>query len=167
MPAVESRPFPAVRVRAEELGCGIPHGLALLPRNFETAQTFDALELESEALSIRTVWRNGGIDEDRLDGPDKAIPAALEKSFHEWLGPTIFIGTALWTQNKSMMDMALNLATNYVYDFFKGHTGEQQAALSIVVEENDGECTEIKYRGPSGGLDKLPDIIRAAKGIKS
>ena len=46
-----------VQKRATELGCNIPTGLAILPGNFETAESRGELFHEDSTVTIRSLWR--------------------------------------------------------------------------------------------------------------
>lgn len=56
-----------VNERALELGCNIPNGISILPRNFCTAKLRSELVYESSVSDIRTLFREAGIIETRLE----------------------------------------------------------------------------------------------------
>ena len=87
-------PFIDVRAQAALLGCAIPDGLALLPRNFESATRRDELVHDSSGLSVRAAWRADGVEETRLE-PDGEMWPAAQRDAAEWIGPIIFVAACV------------------------------------------------------------------------
>jgi hypothetical protein len=150
-----------VQKRAVELSCNVPTGLAILPRNFETAESKEELFHEDATIDIRNLWRQNQVVETRLEGEGRKFPSIQEKSF-EWIGPTIFISASLLSQNSTLVNVALSVLANYVTDFFKGHLGEHTVSVNLVLEEvkKHGEDEERNYKqvnltGTAGDLNKL------------
>lgn len=160
-PQIETLDYPDVQALCDDLGCNLPSSLAILPRNLDSAKRYEDLYLDGEAATVRILWRNHGLTEERLDSQESPFPQLQEKSFVEWVGPTLFIGFSLWSQNEALVSVALNVISNYVTDFFKGVQGAKLAKLDIVTESRDGSCKKVKYRGPASGLQELPNILRA------
>ena len=78
----------------------------------------------------------------------------------EWLGPVIWIGTALWSSNPEAVSVAMNVISAYVYDVFKGREHETVAKLTVFVEnKKKGSATRITYRGPVSGLAELKSAV--------
>src|SRR5437764_612388 len=102
-----------VNERAARLGCNLPTELALLPRNFETAESKEELIHESSVPDIRILWRQAGLTETRIEQEGDRFLHAQENAF-EWLGPTIFVGTMLASQNPHAVSVALNILSNYL-----------------------------------------------------
>ena len=157
---IELFDFADVEERARTLGCQIPAGIALLPRNFEQAESKDDFLHESSAPTIRILFRSNGIEETPLEGEGERFPQISEKAFREWLGPTLFCGAALLSQNPEIISVALGVISNYLTDWFKGIPGEKNAKLNIVVETRKRTCKRIHYEGPVSGLQELPKIVR-------
>ena len=61
---VETRAFVDVAVRARELGCPIPVGIALLPGNFATAASAAELRYHKAAPEVRSAWRSIGLKDE-------------------------------------------------------------------------------------------------------
>lgn len=147
-----------VQKRALELNCNVPTGLAILPRNFETAETKEELFHEDSTVTIRSLWRQAQVTETRLEGEGHRFPSIQEKSF-DWIGPTIFIGASMLTQNETLASIALNVLSNYITDFFKGHVGDHTVSVNIVLENvkklGDTEETTYKQISLKGNADEL------------
>jgi len=150
-----------VQKRAVELSCNVPTGLAILPRNFETAESKEELFHEDATIDIRSLWRQNKVIETRLEGEGHKFPSIQEKYF-EWIGPTIFISASLLTQDPTLVTVALNVLSNYVTDFFKGHLGEHTVSVNLVLEnvKKHGDDEERSYKlvrlnGTADDLNKL------------
>jgi len=150
----------SVQQRAVDLGCMVPQGIALLPVNFDsaTART-DFLQL-SEAATVRTLFRNNSLPIEELLPASERAPYIQNNAF-EWVAPTLFISSALLTQNQVAAEVALHVLASYIKDFFKGMTGTKTVKLDIVVEKKgDRSCKKISYEGDVAGIDTLSDVIR-------
>lgn len=148
--------------KARALGCNPPSGLALLPRNFQDAETKADLLHESSVASVRILFRQNNILETPLELEDDRFSQISEKGFTEWIAPTIFVSFALLNQNPHILSLALGVMSNYLTDFFKGMPRIGRVKLNIVVETEDKTYKRIHYEGPVSGLEKLPDIAREA-----
>jgi hypothetical protein len=93
-PAITFGDFPSVAERCDTLGVRRPKGLAMLPRNFVTANADDELLAEATDSAIRTLWRQAEVEEDRLDSSAAPFPR-LSEHHADWIGPTIFVSSAL------------------------------------------------------------------------
>lgn len=152
--------FASVIEKAKELGCNIPTGLALLPRNFESAESKEDLLHESSTPTVRIIFRKQGIKETPLEYEGEKFPQISEKKFDEWVGPIIFASYALLSQNPHIISIALGVISNYLTDFFKGIPGEKRAKLDVVVETKNRKFKRVHYEGPISGLGKILEIIR-------
>lgn len=149
-----------VQKRAQELGCRVPSGLALIPANFETAATKQELAHDLHGLTVRTLWREAGLEESRLEEPGEHWPSAQRDAL-EWLGPTIFVSASLVSENPTAVSIALSVVANYVTDFFKGVPPVQRrASLDVVVEDPPGSYRRVRYRGPPEGLQEAAQVVR-------
>ncbi|MHB1414028.1 MAG: hypothetical protein ACYC1C_02155 [Chloroflexota bacterium] len=154
--------FSDVRRRATELSCVPPDGIAILPRNFESAKSREELLNESSSPTVRVLWRQVGVAETRIDGGGARFGEISEKSFTEWVGPTIFIAAAAVTQDPSLVSLALNVMADYLVDFFKGvPLTKRRAKLDVVVEQSASKkCVKIHYEGEPEAIRDLPDVIK-------
>jgi hypothetical protein len=73
---VETRAFVDVAVRARELGCPIPVGIALLPGNFATAASAAELRYHKAAPEVRSAWLSIGLTD---AGPNLKLKKALAR----------------------------------------------------------------------------------------
>ena len=110
--------------------------------------------------SIRALLRSSDISETPLEREGERFPEASRKGLEEWIGPTISVSFALYSQNPHIVSLALGVVSNYLTDWFKGTVGQKNASLDVVVETKKKTCKRIHYEGHISGLEKLPDVIR-------
>jgi hypothetical protein len=134
-----------VEQKALELGYTVPTGLAILPRNFDTATSPSELVHEETTSTIRTLLRQGGIQETRLEKEDEKFPYSAKKSW-EWVGPIIFVSQ--WMLNNAVLPITISLISSYLYDVTKGHRDDSTVTIEYVVETTEktkhGEKREYK-----------------------
>ena len=111
--------------------------------------------------TVRSLFRQNGIAETPLEAEGEAFLQISEKSFLEWIGPTIFLGVAALSQSPNILSLALGVISNYLTDLFKGLAVAPKVKLDIVVEKKKGVCKRIHYCGPEAGLNGLPATVRA------
>jgi hypothetical protein len=149
-------PFIDVRERAADLGCAVPEGFALLPRNFETATRRGELVHDASGLSVRAAWRADGVEETRLE-PEGETWAAAQKDAAEWIGPIIFVGSALLSQNPDAVNVGLGVVANYATDLLRGLPRERRTAGQHAVRWPH-DCSpdmDPMLHGPRCGADTL------------
>jgi len=153
--------FVNVGEKIANLGGVYPHGLALLPVNFESASSLAELRQASEAATIKKLLIAEGLQVDDILDRSQRPPYIKNKS-HEWASPIIFVSALLYSQNPMCISLALNVLGNYATDFFRGTNTTPNVKLNIVIEKKDKSCKTISYEGPVDGLKDLPNIVREA-----
>jgi hypothetical protein len=101
--------FVDVVEKAKELDCEVPIGIALLPRNFDTAASKGELIHESSAPTVRVLWRQAGITETPLEGKSESFLQISEHGLADWIGPTILVSAGWLSQNPEVMAVALGV----------------------------------------------------------
>lgn len=148
-----------VRTRALELGLNEPKDFALLPRNFDSAPTRDNLLQESTVQTVRILFRENNIHENRVEPGGYRIPCVQENEFALVL-PALFVGGLILSQNPHLLSLALNVIANYATDFFKGLPGRNKVVLDVIVEDKARKRSKkIHY---DGGIEGLKDISEVA-----
>ena len=120
-----------VEAKALELGCTMPEGLMILPRNFATAASSSEFIHEDTTPTIRTLLRQAHIQETRIEKEGEKIPYSVQKSW-EWVGPIIFVSQ--WMLTNAALPVTINLISNYLYDIRKGYRDDANATIEYVVE---------------------------------
>ena len=146
--------------RAAELGCLCPHGIALLPENFDTARDQTGLLRRTRGTTLLKALRASNVPVSELLPRSERIPYITNKHF-EWVIPTVFISAAVLSENPVAVSVALGVLANFITDFFKGIPGKKTARLNIIVEKKlNRSCKKISYDGDVSGLESLADIIK-------
>jgi hypothetical protein len=160
--AATTSDYVSVHSRSTELGCIYPtSGLSLLPDNFATAKVYEELRQQSEAASIRTLFRTHGIPLSEILPSDKRVPY-IQNNSYEWVGPALFVSAALISEDASAVSIALGVLSNYLTDFFKGVSGRKSISLDVVVERTTSRsCKLVSYKGDIEGLKSLAEVIKA------
>ncbi len=134
-----------VEKRALELGCNVPSGLAILPTNFDAATSYDELIHESTTPTIRSLWRQAGISETRIEKEGSKLPQRSKKSW-EWVSPLIFVSQ--WMLTNAALPITINIISTHLSDILKGHRNDADVTLEFVVETIEqtkrGERREYK-----------------------
>ena len=157
---VETTQVESVLERATALGLSPPTFLALLPRNFFDADDRADLIHESNATTIRKLWKRNKISETPLEPPEVVFPVVVERSA-DWVAPTVFVSSMLLTSNPALVSLAIGVIANYATDFLKGRVAKPTVRLDVVVETTKSKSfRRISYTGPVDGLNNLPDIVR-------
>jgi hypothetical protein len=149
-----------IRGKAASLGFTVPPGLVLLPGNLATALSRDDLTYEASSATVKKLLVRAGLEVNGLEG-NGGNP--IEQSFKkgvEWLGPTLFFGSALLTQNPAAVTIALNMISTYLTDLFRGFPGGRPVKLTVIVERNGKMRNKrIEYTGSAEGLKELALVI--------
>lgn len=152
-----------VRQRAIELGLGPLPEFAILPRGFATSPTAEGLADETETPTLRKLLNEAGLNVRQLRRADHALPSIVQKG-SDWIAPTFFVGSMLWSQNPLAVQLALNVISSYLSDYFKGRSSAATVKLSIVVEKTKaGEYRQVNYDGPVAGLKDVAEVVRRVR----
>jgi hypothetical protein len=128
-----------------------------------TAESRNDLKYPTTAPTVRTLWRDAGIPESRIEPAGAKYPLAGQKGFEGWVAPTIFLSAAFLSHNASAAAIALNVISNYVSDFLKGFpANERKMSCDIVVEIKPGAVYKrVRYSGDPKGLSEVPAVVEA------
>jgi len=156
--AIEVSTYPDVKERAEQLGCKVPFGIAVLPSNFATVTTRDELRYASSAMTVRTLLKEARLTETRIEPEGVRFPSQHQKAA-DWLGPTIFISAMLLSQNPQIVEVAIGVLSDYLADLFRGTLGSTKATLDVVIDSPKG-CKRVHYEGSHKGLSDVTETVR-------
>ena len=158
--SISIKEFVDVEDRAMALGCEIPTGLTLLPRNFSTAGSKDELIHESSVTTVRTLFRQNQLHETRLERDGDKFNRIVERG-NDWIAPTLFLAASLLMQNPNVTALAINIISNYLTDWFKGIPGRKNIRLDVVVEKQTKKTyMKISYEGDIEGMSEIPNIVQ-------
>jgi len=145
--------------RASALGLLNPDGFVILPRNFDSATDISELFYEDSTVTLRKLFRAGGVAESPLEKAE-TIPR-IQENASELILPTILVTASLISENSALVSIALNIISSYAVDFLKGFPKDRTVKLNIVVErDRDHESKKLQYEGPPEGIPTLGPAIR-------
>ena len=158
--SVEVSDYVDVKQRAAELGCNVPTGLAILPRNFDTAASKADLAHQNPVPTIRVLWRKAELIETRIEQQGDRFPFVKDTEFGGWLGPVVFVGSSLLAGDPDAVSRAIGIIADYLTGWYAVVSAEQKVKLDIVVELGGGAgCKRIDYLGDVEGLRELPPLV--------
>lgn len=133
--------------------------LVLLPSSSEDGRHVFA----TASTPVEAVLKENSVAVARIQ-VDGQVLFRDERAF-TWLGPVLFVGTALYSDNPKIVAVALSAIANYVSDLFKGRKEDSRAKLEIVTQTKaPGRYRRISYDGPVSGLQELAKIVDSTKG---
>lgn len=146
--------------RAKVLGLIYPRGLAILPRNFDSAAEISEIVHEDSTATIRKLFRNQSVPEAQVENTGQKLPS-IQENAADLLLPTLFVTAALYSENPHLVSLALNIISGYAIDFFKGLPSGGTAKISVVVERDGKKVSKrLRFEGPPSGLRDLEPAIR-------
>lgn len=148
-----------VEEKAKELGCNVPTYMALLPRNYESANSKDELLHEVYVPVLKKLLISNDIQLTPLEKPGEKFPKIAEHSA-EWIGPVIFISAAAISQDPTIVSLTLSIVANYLTDLFKGRTGNNIAKFNIIIPDGEGNYKNVDYEWPVEGIEELKEVVR-------
>lgn len=132
--------------------------LTFLPENLLEVQESKQFIYSESTTDIKKFFKLDKITVDYLTS-DKPILRARKSA--DWLGPTLFIGFSILTENSTLISVSLNLLSNYLYDFFKGTPFNKKVKFEIVIEsKKNKDFKKISYEGPVDGIKELEGVIK-------
>jgi len=150
-----------VEAKLLELGCHPAIGLAVLPENFQSVAKIEDFRQHSETATVKKLLRAAGLE--LTDPVDRAQrPPYVQNNAADWVGPTLFVSSALWLQNPQVISIALGVIANYLTDIFRG-TDTKTVKLNVVVQKSNArKYTRISYEGGASGIAALEKVLRKA-----
>jgi hypothetical protein len=149
-----------VAVKARELGCRVPVGIALLPGNFSTAAGAAELRYHEAAPEVRRAWRDVGL----IDaGPNLMLEHVLARG-PEATGSdvplAVFFGVGLRSAPARLVTYALGTVAS-VLAVRPGRANAREIRFDAVVERpSNGGYACIEYRGDAYDLVALAGAVR-------
>ncbi|MEO6149186.1 MAG: hypothetical protein ABIP28_03455 [Mucilaginibacter sp.] len=135
--------------------------IAFLPENLNEFEDSAKFIYSESTTDIKKAFRLNNISVDYLTC-DKPLLRARKSA--DWFGPTFFIGFSMLAENSTLINISLNVLSNYLYDFFTGNAPSKIVKFEIVVESKKSkEFQKITYEGPVQGINELGVVIKQLK----
>lgn len=136
-------------------------GIFFFPENFDEATDTSKFIYSETTSDLKKIFKNSNQSVSYITNEK---PLLRVRKSADWFGPAIFISFSTLVQNTELINISLNLISNYLYDFFKGSVSEKNVKLDIIVEsKKKAEYTKIEYEGSVEGLKDLENIIKQLK----
>jgi hypothetical protein len=149
-----------VRARARELGCDVPHGVALLPGNFAVAGSLAEFCYHELGPQVRQAWRSIGLVD---SGPGRKLrpKQAAGCDNHDHDSPlSVFFGTDMPSVSGRPVLDALSMVAS-VLTGSPRLAGAQEVRVDAIVERpNRGGYLCLEYHGSAHELVTLAKPIR-------
>jgi hypothetical protein len=111
----------------------------------------DKLVHENSVSTMRTLLREAGLEETKIEPDGVKLPRIKESHYLESV--VLFVGASFYTQNPTAVTVALSVVANYFTDFFKGigafDPSKRKCDFTLVVEKTpDKDYLNMHYTGP-------------------
>lgn len=139
-----------VEERVKILGCNMPSGVTVLPKNFHSASSRNDFIYGSLDLELRDNFRNNGLQGSSLEENENqpVLVELKESAIPEWIPPIVFVASPL------LLDLLLNILSNFIYDklktIFAGKPNPPNTIdlCSFVVKFRDFEYKKTTIKAP-------------------
>ncbi|WP_405569676.1 hypothetical protein [Winogradskyella sp. Asnod2-B02-A] len=147
--------------KLSELEIDIPESLTFLPENISEVSNKSDFIFADSTTDFKKVFRLNNIAAAQLNS-DSSIYRNRKSA--DYYGPAIFISLSMLSENQHLIAIAINVASEYCKDFFKGTLGKKKVKLDIYVETHKKKTVKkISYEGDSEGIKDLVDVIKSVK----
>lgn len=135
--------------------------LCFLPENlFDTENTKNFIYSET-TTDLNKALKN---ESQKINYLTNDKPLLRSRKSADWFGPTIFIGYTILVENPHLVDISISLLSSYLYDLFKGTSGNKKVKFDIVIgNEKKKSFKKISYEGNVEGVKELKDVIKNLK----
>jgi hypothetical protein len=165
--AIEIKEIANVEALSAGIGISTPVGFCALPRGFETARALADLQHESSALDVKVLLREANIHLTIYQPDGVAIPY-LQENDNTWVGPTLFFGVTVLTQQPELISVALSVISNFLTEHFRGRPEPSRARFSVIRETTETKTTKkvtnrYEFDGPPEQMAEFIAMIKEQK----
>jgi hypothetical protein len=147
--------------KLKELEIDIPESLTFLPENITEVNKKSDFIFADSTTDFKKVFRLNEIQTTELISDSSIYRTRKSADFY---GPAIFISLSMLSENQHLIAIAINVASEYCKDFFKGTIGKKKVKLDIYVETHKKKTVKkISYEGDSEGIKDFTEIIKSLK----
>lgn len=146
--------------RLSAMGATLPDGICILPDNFRIADANSPLLYPAHTLDVKALAKEKHLPLNVLVAEPGRV-RYVENRDDTWVAPVLFFGASLLSSNANVVGVALNVLSNYIYDFLKGAAGSKKVRLTCVMEKTVKKtAVKFDFEGP---VDKLPEVESVIK----
>lgn len=142
----------------EKLAIKHPEEIAIVPENLTEVERVEQFVFPEMAGQINKIMKNNQLSVAILGGQ---LGALRSRKNADIFLPAIYFGASLLSENPTVVNVALNVISNYVTDFLKGTFGQSKVAFEIYIETKGSKKVQrINYKGSATGIKDLGDVIK-------
>jgi hypothetical protein len=151
-----------ITTKLTKLGLTVPDSVAFFPENFENANVANDFIFTDSMLDLNKIFRQEkNISINALGNDTEKYRSRKNADIYL---PAMFFALTAITENPTIVSISLNVLSSYVYDLFKGTSGQKTAHIDLYVETKEkGKVKKISYKGSADGLKDLEKVIKAMK----
>jgi hypothetical protein len=147
--------------KLDELHLALPEKLSFGPENLESVGIKDDFVFAESVVDLGKLFKSNGIEVGFLGGDTELYRARKNADIYL---PAIFFGISQITENPTIVSVALNVLSSYVFDFFKGGFGRKTAHIEFYLETKEkGIVKKLSYKGDAEGLKNLDKVIKSLR----
>ena len=151
-----------ITTKLTKLGLTLPDSIAFFPENFETANVADDFIFTDSMLDLNKIFKQEKNISINALGSDTE-KYRIRKNADVYL-PAMFFALSVITENPTIVSISLNVLSSYMYELFKGTSGQKTAHIDLYVETKEkGKVKKLSYKGSADGLKDLEKVIKAMK----
>jgi hypothetical protein len=80
------------------------------------------------------------------------------------VGPIIFVGSAVLSDNGILLNLALGIVSNYLTEYFRGFGKTPTVKLELIVEKAPNrDYRRLTFEGPPEAIPTLSEAIEALR----
>jgi hypothetical protein len=150
-----------VAARAEELGCRVPVGIALLPGNFQAARSAAEFCYHEAVPSVRSAWRNVGLIDGGPDRRPRPYPTNARGYANQPVPLTVFFGAGLQRGGAGLVTLALGMVAAVLTERPGSGAGPRDIRFDAIVERPDQNgYILLAYNGDACEIVALAKPVR-------
>ncbi|SNR14746.1 hypothetical protein [Tenacibaculum jejuense] len=147
--------------KLNELNIEIPDSLTFIPENISEVNDKNDFVFTDSTTDFKKVFKLNELSSSELDSDSSVYRSRKSADF---FAPALFISLSMLSENQHLVAIAINLASEYCKDLFKGTIGKKTVKLDIYVETNKKKTVKkISYEGDSEGIKDLTNVIKSLK----
>lgn len=149
-----------VRETCARMHLSLSSDFAILPVGFDGASASGGeFAMHAEASTMRKLLVEAGIHVTDFS-QDVRIPTDIRKSA-DWLAPTFFVASSIWSQNPTAVSIALSVLSTYIAELLRPAILTESVKFRFAIESSRGKTTKLlSYDGPLDGLKSLDETLR-------
>lgn len=134
--------------------------ITIVPKNLMNIEANYQFVYRESTKDIVKLFSSNSID---LDSYSRNKSSKFYKHEHsaEWIGPTLFLGATLLSENSNVISVALSVIANFITDLFKGKAPDTTFKMEFIIETKKNKSfKKLFFEGKPTDIDKLIKLIK-------